>query len=163
MKRTGCRRLVMTINARNHKGESKVTAQDRIGFSMGSWRLGMSLGLVGTLLLAGCGPNEVVLMGTPDDAQQLLAEALQAWQSGQTPEDLQSASPAMHVADEDWEAGRTLKAFEPTAEPEERGGHWRVSAVLTLSDAGQAEEQKPVAYAITTEPAITIIRVDDVQ
>jgi hypothetical protein len=163
MERTGCRSFVTTMNARHLEGDLNVTVHDRVGFSMGSCRLGMSFGLIGTLLLAGCGPNEIVLMGTPDDAQQLLAEALQAWQDGQTPEDLQGASPAIHLADEDWEAGKTLKAFQASAEPEDRGGHWRVSAVLTLSDASQAEEQKPVAYAVTTEPAITIIRVDDVQ
>jgi hypothetical protein len=114
-------------------------------------------------VLAGCGPHEIVLLGTPQDAQELLAEALGAWQSGQTPEDLQGASPAMHIADADWKAGKALKAFEASAEPEERGGHWRVSAVLTLSDGGKAEEHKPVAYAVTTEPAISIIRVDDVE
>ena len=122
-----------------------------------------ALGIVGMLVAAGCGPGEIVLSGAPEDAQELLAEALEAWQGGQTPGDLQSASPAMHVADEDWEAGKTLKAFAASAEPEERGGHWRVSAVLTLAGADQAEEQKPVAYAVTIEPAISIIRVDDVQ
>jgi hypothetical protein len=46
--------------------------------------------------------------------------------------------------------------------PQEAGGHWRVNALLTLSANGQSEMQKNVAYAVTIEPAITILRADDV-
>jgi hypothetical protein len=112
--------------------------------------------------LAGCSSGPVELVGDEDEAQTLVAQALDAWKAGQKPDALQSENPALHVADEDWRAGKALKAYEVAKNPLEAGGHWRVSAVLTLSDGGQSETTKTVAYAVTMEPAITILRADDV-
>jgi hypothetical protein len=122
-----------------------------------------ALGVASLITLVGCGTKLIHATGDPDDVQELVADVLEAWQSGQTPEDLLDGCPAMHINDEDWDAGKALKAFAAAEPPVERGGHWRVSALLTLSAAGTADVQKAVAYAVTTEPAITIIRVDDVE
>lgn len=130
---------------------------------MNSYRLvRVAVVLCGIVLLAGCGPAEIYVAGDEEDAQQVLKTALEAWKSGKKPADLKNENPVMHIGDEDWQAGKTLKAFTANEEPVEQGGHWRVSAVLTLAADG-SEEQKQVAYAVTTEPAITVIRLEDGQ
>jgi hypothetical protein len=121
-----------------------------------------AFGLACLLALAGCSTSPVELVGDTDEAQSLLSTALDAWKAGQKPDDLRSEQPAVYVADEDWRAGTALKAYQVTGIPLEAGGHWRVSARLTLSAGGHSDLQKNVAYAVTMEPAITILRADDV-
>lgn len=60
----------------------------------------------------GCGRGETRPAGTPDDALEILATALDAWRDGRAPDELQSGDPAFYVADEDWESGKTLKSYE---------------------------------------------------
>ena len=88
---------------------------------------------------------------------------LEAWKAGKGTADLQSGEPQIHVADTDWSSGRALKGYEVAAPPEQRGGHWRVPAVLVLSGANRPDERRPAAYAVTLEPAITVLRADDVR
>jgi len=122
------------------------------------------LGVVATLALVGCGgPKVITASGSPEDAKKVLSTALDAWKTGQKPDQLQTGKPVMYVADEDWRAGATLKAYQLSGAPEQRGGHWRVPAVLTVSTAGKPEEQKPVAYAVTISSSINISRADDVE
>jgi hypothetical protein len=124
--------------------------------------IGSTWGLLGTLMLVGCSTGPVELAGDEDGARTLLSSALDAWHAGQGPDELRGENPAVHVADEDWQAGKKLKAYQVTGTPLEAGGHWRISAVLTLSADGQSETRKNVAYAVTMEPAVTILRADDV-
>lgn len=113
-------------------------------------------------MLMGCSAGPVVLAGDEDDAQTALSAALDAWKAGQKPDELRSENPAVYVADEDWQAGTALKAYQVTGTPMEAGGHWRVSALLTLSANGQSETQKNVTYAVTMAPAVTVLRYDDI-
>ncbi|MBI5760291.1 MAG: hypothetical protein HZA46_17385 [Planctomycetales bacterium] len=122
------------------------------------------LGLTATLVLAGCGgPKVISASGNPEEAKKVLSTALDAWKSGQKSDQLQSGKPVVYVADEDWRAGATLKAYQLSGAPEQRGGHWRVSAVLTVAAVGKPEAQKPVAFAVTMGSSINITRVDDVE
>lgn len=100
-------------------------------------------------------------MGSAEDVHELLTAALESWQAGQKPEELKTSDPAMHINDEDWAAGKTLKAYTAIIAPVEEGGNWRVSAKLTLAATGKPEVIKQVEYAVTTDPVITIIRMDD--
>lgn len=124
----------------------------------------MAVVLCGAASLAGCGGSrEIVAAGSEEEAVEVLTAALDAWKAGETPETLRNEAPPMFVRDTDWMDGRTLKAFEPRETPRGNGGEWRVQAVLTLAGAGQQEEQKLVAYSVTTEPhAIVITRSDDI-
>lgn len=124
--------------------------------------IGVIGGLAGTLILMGCSSGPVELAGDKDGAQTVLSTTLDAWKAGQKPDDLKNEKPAVYVADEDWQAGSTLKAYEVTGTPMETGGHWRVSVLLTLSANGQPEMQKDVAYAVTLAPAVTVLRADDI-
>jgi hypothetical protein len=119
-------------------------------------------GLAGTLFLMGCSSGPAVLVGDHDEAKTIVSTALDAWKAGEKPDKLRSETPKIIVADEDWQSGSALKAYQVTGTPLEAGGHWRVSALLTLSANGKSETQKNVAYAVTMEPEITILRADDV-
>lgn len=122
------------------------------------------LGLAATLALVGCGgPKVISASGSAEDTKKVLSTALDAWKAGQKSDQLQSGKPVMYVADEDWRAGTTLKAYQLSGAPEQRGGHWRVPAVLTLAAAGKPKEQKTVAFAVTIGSSINITRADDVE
>ena len=123
--------------------------------------LGTILGLAGLLTLAGCGQTPMQVAGSEDEALEVLTAALDAWKSGQKPDDLRQENPPVYVRDFDWLGGRSLKEFKPHDTPKEHGGEWRVMAMLTLSGAGKPEEQTLVAYSVTTaEKAIVITRSD---
>ena len=122
----------------------------------------LACGLASALSFAGCAQGPVVLAGDEEEATTIVAQTLEAWQAGQNPDELEGESPKIHVADEDWRSGKSLKSFEVQGAPLETGGHWRVRAVLTLTADGHAELKKPVAYAVTLEPAITVLRAVDV-
>jgi hypothetical protein len=124
--------------------------------------IGVACGFAGMLTLLGCSAGPMQLVGDEDEARTVLTQALDVWQAGHKPDSLKQEQPVVHVADEDWQAGKTLKGYEVTGEPQEAGGHWRVSALLTLWADGESESKKNVAYAVTLEPAITILRADDV-
>jgi hypothetical protein len=122
------------------------------------------LGMAATLALVGCGgPKIISPSGNPEEAKKVLSTALDAWKSGQKSDQLQSGKPVVYVADEDWRAGATLKAYQLSGAPEQRGGHWRVPAVLTVVPVGKPEEQKSVAFAVTMGASINIARADDVE
>jgi hypothetical protein len=119
--------------------------------------LALALGLTGMLILAGCGTREIRPTGNEDDVHDFLSAALDAWQSGQTPDELREESPPVYVSDFEWAAGKTLKAYQAPEAPEEHGGEWRVSVLLTLSGPGESEVQKAVAYSVTTERSAVVI------
>jgi hypothetical protein len=134
--------------------------QDRINRRFGIY-LGIAIGLACLLALAGCGPRQMEIAGSEDEALEVLTAALDAWKSGQKPDALRQESPPMYVQDHDWAEGRSLKDFKPSDAPQEFGGEWRVSATLSLAGGGKPEEQKLVAYSVTTATkAIVITRSD---
>lgn len=123
--------------------------------------IGIAFGLASMLALAGCGPSQMQIAGSEDDALEVLTAALDAWKSGQKPDELQQEYPPIYVQDEDWLGGRSLKDFKPHEAPKEFGGEWRVLAMLTLDGGGMSPEQKLVAYSVTTATkAIVITRSD---
>jgi hypothetical protein len=126
--------------------------------------LRLAVVMCGAASLVGCfGPRDIVVSGSEEDAIEVLTTALDAWKAGQKPDSLRSEDPPMYVQDNDWMDGRKLKAFEPREIPREHGGEWKVLAVLTLEGGGLPEEQKLVAYSVTTEShAVVITRSDDV-
>jgi len=122
----------------------------------------VALGLAVILSLAGCsGTREIRPAGDPDEAREFLSAVLEAWKAGQTPEDLQNGSPVMYVSDVDWKDGASLKSYELSESPVEHGGEWRVTTLLTLMSAGKTEERRRAVYSVTIEPAIAIIRSDE--
>jgi hypothetical protein len=111
--------------------------------------------------VSGCTPKPIGPTGTEDDAEELLTVALDSWKAGFDPAALQEESPAIHIADEDWQAGAILKEYKFTGNAVKYGGTWRVPALLTLSDGGESTSEKKAAYEVTMDPAITILRADE--
>jgi len=134
--------------------------QERINRRFGIY-MGIAFALACLLALAGCGPSQMQIAGTEEDAIEVLKIALDAWKSGEKPDELREESPAMYVQDEDWAGGRSLKDFKPHDEPKEFGGEWRVLATLTLSGGGKPDEEKLVAYSVTTADKATVITRSD--
>ena len=127
---------------------------------LGSIKMRWLAGMLSALVCCGCSSAQVELVGDEDEARTLLVTALDAWKAGKKPDTLKEATPALIVGDDDWRSGKALKEYQIHGTPHEAGGHWRVNAVLTVAD-GQDESQKSVYYAVTMEPAITIVRADD--
>ena len=117
------------------------------------------LGLVG-LLLAGCS-KPVVLEGNAGDARQTLTTVLDAWKQGEGTSNFAKRTPPWVVADEDWDSGVKLLEYE-IGEPIAFGGHWRVPAKIRLNSEKRGDHQRQVAYAVTLQPAVSVIRADDV-
>lgn len=135
--------------------------QNRINRRFGFY-MGIAFGLACMLALAGCSPSQMQIAGSEEDALEVLTIALDAWKAGEKPDELKQESPPMYVQDEDWMGGRSLKDFKPHDAPKEFGGEWRVMAMLTLDGGGKPEEQKLVAYSVTTaKKAIVITRSDN--
>ncbi len=135
--------------------------RNRINYRLGIC-LGTALGLAGMLTLAGCGGSPMNAAGSEDEAIEVLTAALDAWKSGQKPDELRQDSSPMYVKDVDWTDGRSLKAFQAPDVAKENGGEWRVTAMLTLAGAGKPDEQKLVAYSVTTaSKAVVISRSDN--
>lgn len=131
----------------------RLTPARLFGRPLGLWALA-------SLLLAGCG-KPVELKGDGNDARQTLTKVFEAWKQGQPATSFAQQTPPWIVSDEDWSAGAKLLEFE-IAEPIAFGGHWRVPAKIRLSTEKQGERQRQVAYAVTLQPAVSVIRADDV-
>lgn len=111
--------------------------------------------------LSGCGePKVTVPEGNESGAREALVSVLEAWKGNKTRDELKAQSPPVWVADEDWEAGRTLASYEIDGEPELNGSHWRVYTKLTISDEGKTLPEQQVCYAVTLGDNVSVIRSD---
>jgi hypothetical protein len=117
-----------------------------------------TLALAG-LLAAGCGPGLQTPAG-PDQARDALRTALDAWQRGDRPDALRAASPAVHVRDPDWAAGRRLTQYQIAGDGGRSGVDLRYTVRLTLTGPKGKAVQKDTAYVVGTSPALTVVRND---
>jgi len=112
------------------------------------------------MVLAGCsGNHEPPPAADAAAARAALVAALDAWQAGRTPKDLQMAATPIMVADEDWQAGRKLAGYELLAGELPAGSSIRWPVRLRL-DANGREEAVEATYAVATSPSIHISRAD---
>ena len=97
------------------------------------------------LLLAasGCSRRPPEVKGTEDDARAALASALDAWLAGHKPDVLQDGTPPVWMIDQDWRAGKTLKAYRTPETPEKFGGHWKVATTIRPPSRVMAKIRPP--------------------
>jgi hypothetical protein len=114
---------------------------------------------LGVLLAAGCGPG-LPAEADPGLARDALRNVLDAWQRGDRPEALRAASPAVHVNDPDWSAGRRLARYEIAGEGGRSGVDLRYAVRLTLTDPNGRAVRKDTAYVVGTSPVLTVVRND---
>jgi hypothetical protein len=111
------------------------------------------------LLAAGCGPG-LQAPADPERAREALQTVLDAWQRGDRPEALRTASPAVHVNDPDWSAGRRLTRYQIAADGVRSGVDLRYTVRLTLAGPRGQAVRKDTAYVVGTSPVLTVVRND---
>lgn len=94
----------------------------------------------------------------PDLAKETLQTTLTAWKSGETPDQLQSRTPAIVVQDMEWTAGAKLQDFVLYGDGKAIGANLSIEVELTLVDAKGKSTKPKVWYLVGTDPALTVFR-----
>ncbi|WP_337175661.1 hypothetical protein [Paludisphaera sp.] len=118
-----------------------------------------ALALVLALAASGCGTS-----GPPADPEygrKALVTALDAWQAGATPASLAQATPPIHVADGDWNAGAKLQGYKADDEGKHFGADLNYRVVLELKPARGKATRRDAVYAVSTHPRLMVLRQDD--
>lgn len=118
------------------------------------------LGGLVVVAMIGCGPRPPE-PADPGAARAALTQALDAWQQGQTPTDLQASSPPIHVADVDWQGGWKLHKYKLDAKDVMHGAAVRLGARLSLRSPKGKTAEKQVFYLVGTQPTLTVVRADE--
>ena len=123
--------------------------------------LARTLALLAALGLAGCGAKnyEPPAATSPESARAALSAALDAWQAGQTMEQLSARAEPIYVGDEDWRSGASLVEYQ-IAEPGEQVGLNVVYAVSLDIHQGGKRQRKNVHYRVSTSPVASVKRSD---
>jgi hypothetical protein len=123
-----------------------VTARAR---TLGCWLL--------IALLPGCGLSHKDYIPTKEKARKTLETALTAWQSGQPPGKIGSASPSVQVVDSGWKAGQKLSEFTILEEEPGDGPRW-FSVRLRLENL---KGELVVRYVVLGRDPIWVYREED--
>lgn len=94
----------------------------------------------------------------PATAKEVGKTFLQAWQDGKKVEDLK---PGIIGVDREWNAGKKLVAFEILPDESNQGTRLIMSVKLTLKDDKGVESKSTAKYAVSTAPAVTVLRDED--
>jgi len=113
------------------------------------------------VVLGGCGGGVPDPEPTdPKKAVSALQGCLEKWKSGSTIEALQKETPVVYAADEDWQAGLKLVAFELRDVLDQEAGSTRVPVRLHLQSPNGLW-WKEVEYNVTVrDKVVSIIRQD---
>jgi Flp pilus assembly protein TadD len=110
--------------------------------------------------LAGCGEPSLQAPADSAQAQTALRTVLDAWQGGEQPDALRTASPAVRVNDPDWSAGCRLTNYQIASEGDRAGLDMRYRVTLTLQQPNGRTIRKNTVYMIGTSPMLTVVRND---
>jgi hypothetical protein len=110
-------------------------------------------------LVPGCGTSTRAYTPNAASARDALDSALAAWQKGGKAEQLATASPQVHVVDNQWQAGKVLEGYEILEEkPGEADTEKRFAVLLKLK---KPEGEKRVEYIMIGREPLWIFRDDD--
>lgn len=112
----------------------------------------------GLLLVAvlGCSDTKPTA-ADPERAKAALQTALDAWRNGEAESSLQQASPAIHVNDPEWRAGKKLIEYKIEGE-QSMGYSWRYDVVLTVQPEGGEPTRQLATYTVDTDPELVVVR-----
>lgn len=111
--------------------------------------------------LVGCGPKSFPV--DPEAGKQAMNTFLKAWSAGEAIASLESKTPRIVGADEDWQLGHKLLSFE-VVETKVYDRTMLCMVKLTVQRPPSGEETEPVeevkyaTYTVGTQPYITIFR-----
>lgn len=88
-------------------------------------------------------------------ARDACKTVLEAWQAGQSPEQLK---PGIIASDYAWADGKTLVAFEFLPGEKSDGTNLHIPVKLTLSGGNGKESTSKATYTVGTDPVVTVIR-----
>jgi hypothetical protein len=114
-----------------------------------------------TLALAASGCGTSGTPADPEDGRKALITALDAWQAGATPASLAQATPPIHVADADWNAGARLQSYTADDEGRHVGADLNYRVLLELKNARGKAAKREAVYAVSTRPQLMVLRQDD--
>lgn len=112
--------------------------------------------LLGVAALAGCGSS---LPDRPDPAQakHALQTALDAWQNGESVEELTKRTPPIYFNDPKATDGVQLKSYEFEGSPEFSGQSVRIAVKATLQRDQRDGKERSLAYLVDIASAIVIV------
>jgi hypothetical protein len=123
------------------------------------------------------GPGRVVLLGLalfvvfgcrgqppapadPERAREVLRQALDAWQRGDTPESLKQRDPAIVANDPEWSSGTRLLNYKVDGDGL-LGAELRCPVTLSVQTKNGKTVQKKAVYYIGTTPVLTVVREEE--
>lgn len=110
------------------------------------------------LACLGCGPT--AQQADPEQAQQTLTRALDAWRRGDSLESLRSSAPAVTVVEPHWQQGVRLVRYEVTSPGLPSGFDQQIVVKLSLQDRKGRPFQEKALYNVSSSPARVVVRSD---
>lgn len=114
--------------------------------------------LLGCLSAGGCGPSVSPVTADPNVAASALKSTLDAWKAGRKPDDLLNDTPPVRVIDEEWVGGAKLLDYAIPDSGRVAGPSLRCRLELTIEKPDGKVVKKTAGYAVSTAPAINIVR-----
>jgi hypothetical protein len=116
--------------------------------------------LSSTLLSSGCGPDRVQKQAPVNVtvAESTLVKVLDAWKSGQKPDELAKQSPKIVAQDMDWVMGAKLADYKVTGNNVPKDANLISEVELNLVAPDGKEKKKTVKYIVGTSPVLTVFR-----
>ena len=117
--------------------------------------------LLAAAFVAGCGGTPIPKPTDPKKAVTVLQTTLEKWKNGTPIATLQKETPAVYAADEDWEAGLKLVAFEVRDVLDQGGFATRIPVRLNIQSPNGLL-WKEVEYKVSVGETIVNIMKQDV-
>jgi hypothetical protein len=116
----------------------------------------LALGALIVLPAAGC-HQSLPPQADPAAARTALTAALEAWQKGESTEDLAKRSPPIYFNDQKCVPDVKLISFKIEDSQDFYGQSVRIKTVLTLKMKDGSTREKKAGYLIDTSPATVIV------
>jgi hypothetical protein len=110
------------------------------------------------LSASGCGIGGTPQAADSAQARTALTAALDAWKSGEKPEDLAKRTPPLHIKDVDWSGGFQLVGYEADTDGKLVGYDMNYPVVLELKSPKGNSVKKKAVYTVTTQPELIVSR-----
>ena len=117
-----------------------------------------AFGTIVVFAFAGCGGPRQAAPVNPDKARAALKTTLDAWKSGQKPDDLRKGSPAITAQDMDWMQGFALIDYQLEGDGQAIDANLLCPVKIVVKDDKGRETEKKVKYTVGTDPVLTVFR-----